>query len=92
MFAGGVRNSCFWIDCISLPGGDLETVFKVVRINDQGKRISIGVTERDLLSIIDREAELVPNLFSVEYLFGRKIEPPKDAPAEALIFAFSKRF
>ena len=68
----------------------METIFKVVRINDQGKRISMGVTEKDPLSLNDVKAKLVPNLFCVEYLFGRKIEPPKDAPAKALIFAFSK--
>ena len=68
----------------------METVFKVVRINDQGKRISIGVTERDVLSLNDIASKTVPNLFCIEYLFGRKIEPSKDAPAEALIFAFSK--
>ncbi len=68
----------------------METVFKVVRINDQSKRISMGVTEKDPLSLNDVKAKLVPNLFCVEYLFGRKIEPPEDAPAEALIFAFSK--
>ena len=86
----GLSNNHSGFDHISLPGGDLETVFKVVRINDQGKRISMGVTEKDPLSLNDVKAKMVPNLFCVEYLFGRKIDPPKDAPEEALIFAFSK--
>ena len=87
---GGLSNNYSGPNYTSLSGGNLETVFKVVRINDQGKRISIGVTEKDLLSMNNAESALVPNLFCVEYLFGRKIEPSKDAPAEALIFAFSK--
>ena len=68
----------------------METIFKVVRISDQGKRISIGVTERDVLQTNNAESETVPNLFCIEYLFGVQIAPPQTAPKDALIFAFSE--